>query len=323
MRFAPVPREKRDVFHACLNVLLANADGRLAYLRFLDACLDIGSYAEEIAETEEYRSELIQLEEKLWGGECLDLRHSQGQATTQEQRQILNYLEEVMHGTRERAYITEQLLTFADLAEKRETLCLLAALFVFQTTLRMSYLDGLLRLSRFSHFPDAVLWWEEQVAQARQSVKRSDEFTAPLQEGRLLDESFCYALRESCVLLPAIFRCQLQDIHQIYKMLSRPSPCAEYEPADEDAKKWEGSGIARENVGYWRAYGMELDEAVQWIARGFSEPGIAGPWKYRGFEPDEAEEWVEAGYHPKQAAFFRSAGCEFPEEAQRAESMLN
>ncbi len=99
-------REQFDVCHAALNVLIANARGRLRYLAFLDDCLDLGSYEEEMAETTQYLEELVVYQEKLWEGHPIELVPESNEGSCDESAALLAYLAELHEGTLERSHIT-------------------------------------------------------------------------------------------------------------------------------------------------------------------------------------------------------------------------
>jgi len=181
---------------------------------------------------------------------------------------------------------------------------------------REHYVKGLVAYSEKFGYEDAADRWRQHLIHTPQEISFAHACLDKLKEKSNLDQRFYVDLYEETLLLPFIFRCQVQDMNQVAGLYVGGFTFEAAGIGEAEASDWEQMGAPPETASYWHAYGFDSHETRLWVKAGLPDPGMAANYKHRDFEPAEAGRWCNAGFDARSAAVSRMLGHDDPEVAR-------
>jgi hypothetical protein len=308
--------EKRDlnVTHAVVNTLTAGYQGKFVALNVFQR---IGSSRFEASEFDATRGVLDKI--AVWIKALMDgkaLLAGPGTETSPDRREALDLLRALKQDVSGLADEILRMRSAAHPADDREQTELLVAALLRHAYARDHYVKGLVAYSEAFGYEEAADRWRQHLLMTPREINAAHRFLDVLVEGSGIDKKFSVDLFEETLLLPYIFRCQVQDMNQV---LAFYGPDFTYETAGitaDEAVRWRNMKAAPEAACYWHAYGFTPGDTAAWVRAGFFEPGLAANWKHRGFRPDEAARWYNEGFEARAAAVSKVMGQKDPAGAR-------
>jgi hypothetical protein len=308
--------EKRDlnITHAVVNSLTAGYQGKFVALNVLR---QLGSPRFTAAEFEDTRVILdkiaVWIEALMDGRPVLSGPGSESLAGRAEALGLLSALKDDVSG------LAAELLDLRSdsyVAEDPRQADLLVASLCRHAYARDHYVKGLVAYSEKFGYEEAADRWRQHLVHTPQEIDLAHQYLDRLEGASGADKRFYIDLFEDTLLLPYIFRSQVQDMNQV---LSFYADRFTYEAAGismDEAARWKNLNAGPEAACYWHAYGFAADETAAWIEAGFVEPAMAANWKYRDFGPGYASLWKKAGFDARGAMVSIVMGQTDPEAAR-------
>jgi len=307
---------KRDlnVTHAVVNTLTAGYQGKFVALNVFK---QLASARFKPAELDETRTALDMT--AGWIKALMDgdpILAGPGTESSPERRDALTLLRALKEDI---SSLTEELLKMrarAYVAEDPEQAELLIATLCRHAYARDHYVKGLVAYSEKFGYEEAADRWRQHLIHTPQEINLAHKYLDKFMDRSKVDQKFYVDFFEETLLLPYIFRCQVQDMNQVLSFYTDGFTYETAGIAAEEAGRWEGMNANPVAACYWHAYGFTADEAAGWIEAGFFEPGMAANWKYRDFGPEEASRWHKAGFESRGAMVSKVMGHDDPETAR-------
>ena len=308
--------ETRDlnITHAVVNTLTAGYQGKFAALSAFRLLGSARFSQVELNATREALDRISVYIQALMRGEALlagpGTESSPDRETAHE---LLDALAEDVSS------LADELLRMRDhgyVADEPDQAALLVASFCRHAYARDHYVKGLVAYSEKFGYEDAADRWRQHLIHTPREIDLAHQYLYGLKDSTKADKKFHLDLFDETLLLPYIFRCQVQDINQVKSLYGEGFTYESAGIGPDEAAKWSNMNARPAVACYWHAYDFDPDEAAAWIKMGFFEPGSAANWKYRDFGPDEAERWQGADFSPRGAMVSKVTGHKDPETAR-------
>jgi hypothetical protein len=292
---------KRDlnITHAVVNSLTAGYQGKFVFSNVLK---QLGSPRFDPADFDEIRVILDKI--AVWIKALMDGRpilSGPGTESSTDRTEALDLLGVLKNDLLAVAAELLQMRSKGYVADDPNQAELLVASLCRHAYARDHYVKGLVAYSEKFGYEEAADRWRQHLIHTPQEINLAHQYLEKLQDASKADKRFYIDLFEETLLLPYIFRSQVQDMLQV---LSFYTDGFTYEAAGisvDEAARWKNMNARPEAACYWHAYGFAADETSAWIEDGFIEPAMAANWKYRDFGPEDASRWNEAGFGAKNA----------------------
>jgi hypothetical protein len=295
--------------HAVTNYLLAELQGRFAFLNILSQLSPIPLKEEVVNATRQLIDKTTLWIDDLWEGTPLFLS-SHKQAETFDAQESLAALREVK---RELGVQIQELLRVLFLpspGEKTDDIAFLVATFGRYAYTRENFIRGQLECVQKLGMKREMEGYAKSLPTAQEEIKFTHSLLTIFRDGfkEVSQAQYTKTLLDKTFPLVAVFRTHIHDINQL---LARYAGGLTYENADfalEEARTWESLQIAPELAGYWRAQGFNAREAHDWITTRLAPPAVAAFWKLCGFNAESATPWIQHDLSPQFARSWAKAG---------------
>jgi hypothetical protein len=215
------------------------------------------------------------------------------------------------------AWLATQLegaLALPNLADEREAIRLLVAALVRTANVRVEYLNGV--GSFYAHHND-----DERINIVRPQfldAKNYLDIMGVIYETFSGDGPFApelvERLRREAELTPSDFRAQIYDAIVLLNSYNKRFDYDSSEISADEAAKWKEAEVPVNAAGYWIAYNLTPQEAIDWAGSGLGHASLAANWKRSGFTHETAGPWLNAGFAPAIARLWKEANFD-PERA--------
>ena len=310
----PDRKQPLNVTHAVLNTLTAGYQGKFVALNVFK---QLSSPRFTDAEFDRTREVLDRI--ALWIKALMDgdpLLAGPGTETSTARRDALELLRGLREDVGALAGDILEMRAGGYVADDPEQAQVLIAALCRHAYARDHYVKGLVAYSEKFGYEEAADRWRQHLLHTPGEINLAHGYLDRLMEKSGLDQKFYVDLFDETLLLPYVFRCQMQDMNQVLSLYGEGFT---YEAAGigaGEAASWESVNARPQAACYWHAYGFAAREAAAWIDAGFVEPGMAANWKYRDFDAVEASRWHKADFSPRSAMVSKVMGQEDPDAAR-------
>jgi hypothetical protein len=302
-----------NITHAVVNTLTAGYQGKYAWLNVFKQLSSPAFNQAVFAETKGILDEIaVWIRELMSGRPVLAGPDSE----SREKERALDLLAGLRDDV---SWLAAELLKMRSLAypahDPEQTELLVASL-SRHAYARDHYVKGLVAYSEKFGYEEAADRWRQHLLYTPQEINLAHTFLSRLRQASGLTQKFYVDLYEETLLIPYVFRCQVQDMNRVASFYASGFSFGAAGIPDEEAAQWAALGLGPESACYWHAYGFGPDEAAAWAKAGFGDPGAAGGWKYRELGPSEAGKWRDEGFDARAASVSIMLGQTDPAEAR-------
>lgn len=308
------PDDDMDLTHAINTILHAGHQGRAEFYRILE------QLEAEAFDPDELKSSLRVLKaveswiKIMWTGksiigkerdETASPRHIAAIELVQDLRKDL-----VSHAAKVSRYLARQ-----DFAFNSEFVKYLIAAFCRYSFSREHYVRGMAAYgSQFGH-ESMSRRWQKLLPRCNEDAALAESYFIRFKDQAGVDSEYFEHLFQDTLILPGYFRTRAHDIGVILGKYRGKLTFWAAGFDEVESSHWREAGFDPQGAGYWQAYSFGSDEALEWIAMGFTDPAFAGDWKCRGIDLDRAVEWNELKFSPEEAFSWIRVDVDDPDQA--------
>ena len=286
--------------HSVLGYLNASLQGRFAALNILSQLNFEGLNTQDIKDTQAIVKEVNEWLEGFWRGTNLfttDPYGTKGEAGDK----ALQYLEMLRPELHAVAMRVLEILEEMQIKSRPEEVKYLIAALGRYTYSRDNYIRGYIRYGETYELPHIVENYNSHLEEASLDVERTHTFLKYYKENPEPEHEFFAHLTDECVRLPTNFLTHIHDINQLIAPMQGGMNFEFIGVEKDEAAVWEKLKITPGVAGYWRAYGIDAEEAETWIKVGLEDHKLVSEWRLHGFPPEEAKKWHENGFSPEES----------------------
>jgi hypothetical protein len=209
----------------------------------------------------------------------------------------------------------EDALHERDLPNQKDACKLLAAAIVRTAAVRQSYVETLFNNYQRLNAGGLAAAVAPEIQPAQEHLNVGRAIVSAFSNPASYNVDLCEKLRKEASLTPSDFRSHIHDCNILLNVYAKEFNYELAEIPRDEAQVWIDQNIPAVAAGYWRAYGFQPDDLLEWRKLGISGAPLAANWRRAGFEPARAVQWIREGIGPGVALVWERAGFEPPRAA--------
>lgn len=315
----------RFVTHGITSYSLSSYQGKFAYLNILSQFGHPKFVVDDVLKIQQNLSKISKWHDQLYQDECL-FSASWSKAETFEAEAAIDLVAVLKPELYQLAAEISRILGLKEIPTYDE-LVFLTACYAWQAFSRDAYVRSFIEYANKFALIDMEEKYRQLIPLCEADTEKSQHIIfemrkldpdAPVKDDQRIapEANLLQLLFEASIPLPSTYRSHIHDINQILSQFKGGLSFATAEFTQAEADLWMDANIGPVLAGYWRAYGISIDEAREWTNIGVAEAPLAIEWRKGAFTPATCKEWIELKFMPYDAFVWKRAGYK-PEEARK------